>query len=102
MLTALHDAPQLQRSCPELLELVDRSLASHPQRAVPATKIEISRAGGSFSLLEFTSDGLSKRTPVSAWSPLCWSPICCVSLSYMKAMGYVYLCPEVKNVSHAG
>ena len=69
MLTALHDAPQLQKDCPELLELIDRSLVSHPQKAVPSTKMGASRAVGSFSLLEFTSDGLSKRTPVSCWFP---------------------------------
>ena len=66
ILTALHEAPQLHRQSPELLALVERSLEMNLHRVPHSQKLEQSRAAGSFSLLEFTSDGLSKRTPVRA------------------------------------
>lgn len=65
MLAALHEASHLQSSCPELHGLIDKQLATSPQKSHPTTKLDASRVAGSFFLLEFTSDGLSKRTPVS-------------------------------------
>jgi hypothetical protein len=67
LLEALHDSAEVQKHSPELLEAVEQALELSRARTPPPSQIRQSNRVpiGSLTLLEFTSDGLPKRTPAS-------------------------------------
>lgn len=80
LLMTLHEGPWLPRQKPELVTMIGESLQEPQQKGPLSYKMDLNRTASSFSLLEFTSDGLSKRTPVS----LQWAlKLCNVSANRM-------------------
>jgi hypothetical protein len=69
LLEALHDSPGVQKHSPELLDAVGQALEVSRQRTPPSNHFRQNVNKwvpmGSLTLLEFTSDGLPKRTPAS-------------------------------------
>jgi len=69
LLEALHDSPGVQKHSPQLLQAVGEALQAARQRTSPPRQFQNNRVPiGSLTLLEFTSDGLPKRTPVISFS----------------------------------
>ncbi len=67
LLEALHDSPALQKHSLELQQSVAGALQEARRRAPPPSHFQEEKRVplGSLTLLEFTSDGLLKRTPAS-------------------------------------
>lgn len=80
MLAALHEVLQMQSGQQELIHLIERSLSNAIQRETPSQKLQQTAGLGSFSLLEFTSDGLSKRTQVCNCYAIPWQAGVYISL----------------------